>query len=141
MPKTSESRVLAVAIIGTFMVILDQTIMNVALPHIMAVFNETADRAQLVVSAYLMATAISTPAAAFLAQRFGIKKVYIYSQIGFLAGSALVRHSLGQQFAYRLPRDTGPGRGAAQPAGHDLSLIRQCRPRTAARPWAYSAYP
>ena len=89
MPKTSESRVLAVAIIGTFMVILDQTIMNVALPHIMAVFNETADRAQLVVSAYLMATAISTPAAAFLAQRFGIKKVYIYSQVGFLAGSLL----------------------------------------------------
>jgi len=89
MPKTSESRVLAVAIIGTFMVILDQTIMNVALPHIMAVFNETTDRAQLVVSAYLMATAISTPAAAFLAQRFGIKKVYLWSQAGFLAGSIL----------------------------------------------------
>ena len=89
MPKSSESRVLAVAIIGTFMVILDQTIMNVALPHIMAVFNETADRAQLVVSAYLMATAISTPAAAFLAQRFGIKKVYIFSQAGFLVGSIL----------------------------------------------------
>ncbi len=89
MPKTSESRVLAVAIIGTFMVILDQTIMNVALPHIMAVFNETTDRAQLVVSAYLMATAISTPAAAFLAQRFGIKKVYLWSQAGFLLGSVL----------------------------------------------------
>ena len=89
MPKTSESRVLAVAIIGTFMVILDQTIMNVALPHIMAVFNETADRAQLVVSAYLMATAISTPAAAFLAERFGMKKVYLFSQAGFLIGSVL----------------------------------------------------
>ena len=89
MPKTSETRVLAVAIIGTFMVILDQTIMNVALPHIMAVFNETADRAQLVVSAYLMATAISTPAAAFLAERFGIKKVYLWSQAGFLLGSIL----------------------------------------------------
>jgi len=89
MPKASESRVLAVAIIGTFMVVLDQTIMNVALPHIMAVFNETADRAQLVVSAYLMATAISTPAAAFLAQRFGIKKVYLFSQAGFLVGSIL----------------------------------------------------
>ena len=89
MPKTSESRVLAVAIIGTFMVILDQTIMNVALPHIMAVFNETADRAQLVVSAYLMATAISTPAAAFLAERFGMKKVYLFSQAGFLIGSIL----------------------------------------------------
>jgi EmrB/QacA subfamily drug resistance transporter len=89
MPRTSESRVLAVSIIGTFMVVLDQTIMNVALPHIMAVFNETTDRAQLVVSAYLMATAISTPAAAFLAQRFGIKKVYLWSQAGFLLGSIL----------------------------------------------------
>ena len=89
MPKISESKVLLVAIAGTFMVILDQTIMNVALPHIMAVFNETADRAQLVVSAYLMATAISTPAAAFLAERFGIKKVYIFSQVGFLVGSIL----------------------------------------------------
>ena len=89
MPKTSESRVLAVAIIGTFMVILDQTIMNVALPHIMAVFNETTDRAQLVVSAYLMATAISTPAAAFLSDRFGMKKVYILSQVVFLVGSIL----------------------------------------------------
>ena len=89
MPKTSESKVLLVAIAGTFMVILDQTIMNVALPHIIAVFNETTDRAQLVVSAYMMASAISTPAAAFLADRFGIKRVYIFSQVGFLAGSVL----------------------------------------------------
>ncbi|MCX6006582.1 MAG: DHA2 family efflux MFS transporter permease subunit, partial [Chloroflexi bacterium] len=78
-----------VSILGTFMVILDQTIMNVALPHIMAVFNETADRAQLVISAYMMASAISTPAAAFLCNRFGIKKIYLLSQAGFLLGSVL----------------------------------------------------
>jgi DHA2 family multidrug resistance protein len=89
MPKVSESKILAVAIFGTFMEILDQTVMNVALPHIMAVFNATADRAQLIVSAYLMASAISTPAAAFLSDRFGIKKVYLASQIGFLLGSVL----------------------------------------------------
>jgi MFS family permease len=58
MPTSSVSKVLMVAIAGTFMVALDQTIMNVALPHIIAVFNETTDRAQLVVSAYLMATAV-----------------------------------------------------------------------------------
>jgi len=89
MPKTSESKVLLVAIAGTFMVILDQTIMNVALPHIIAVFNETTDRAQLVVSAYLMASAITIPAAAFLAERYGIKRVYLFSQAGFLLGSIL----------------------------------------------------
>ena len=59
------------------MVILDQTVMNTALPHIMAIFNETTDRAQLIISAYLMATAITTPAAAFLIERFGIKRVYL----------------------------------------------------------------
>lgn len=89
MPKTSESRVLLVSIAGTFMVILDQTIMNTALPHIMAVFNETTDHAQLIISAYLMATAITTPAAAFLSERYGIKKVYLFSQAGFLMGSIL----------------------------------------------------
>jgi DHA2 family multidrug resistance protein len=71
------------------MEILDQTVMNVALPHIMAVFNVTADHAQLIVSAYLMASAFSTPAAAYLSNRFGIKKVYLASQIGFLLGSVL----------------------------------------------------
>ncbi|MHB8085061.1 MAG: DHA2 family efflux MFS transporter permease subunit [Dehalococcoidia bacterium] len=89
MPRTSESKVLLIAISGTFMVMLDQTIMNTALPHIIAVFNETADRAQLVISAYLMASAISTPTAAFLVERFGIKRIYLFAQAGFLFGSIL----------------------------------------------------
>lgn len=89
MSRIAEYKVLIVAIMGTFMVILDQTIMNIALPHIMAVFNETADRAQLVISAYMMATAITTPAAAFLCNKFGIKKIYLLSQVGFLLGSVL----------------------------------------------------
>ncbi len=89
MPRTGEYKILIVAISGTFMVILDQTIMNIALPHIMAVFNETADRAQLVISAYMMATAITTPSAAYLCSRFGIKKVFLISQAGFLLGSIL----------------------------------------------------
>lgn len=89
MPQNTEWKVLLVSIAGTFMVILDQTIMNIALPHIMAVFNETTDRAQLVISAYMMASAVTTPAAAFLCIRFGIKRVFILSQVGFLLGSVL----------------------------------------------------
>jgi DHA2 family multidrug resistance protein len=89
MPQTTEWKILLVAIAGTFMVILDQTIMNIALPHIMAVFNVPTNHAQLVISAYLMATAITTPAAAFLCTRFGTKRVYIFSQASFLLGSIL----------------------------------------------------
>jgi DHA2 family multidrug resistance protein len=82
-------KILLVTIVGTFMDILDQTIANVALPHIMTVFHETPDRAQLVISAYLLATAISAPAAAYLSTRFGIKRVYLIGQVGFLLGSIL----------------------------------------------------
>jgi EmrB/QacA subfamily drug resistance transporter len=89
MPETTQWKILLVAIVGTFMVILDQTIMNIALPHIIAVFNVPTNHAQLVISAYLMATAITTPAAAFLCSRFGTKRVYIFSQATFLLGSIL----------------------------------------------------
>lgn len=80
-------RVVLVGISGAFMVVMDQTIMNVALPRIIAVFNETTDRAQLIVSAYLMASAITIPAAAFLADRFGSKKMFLFSEGAFLVGS------------------------------------------------------
>jgi EmrB/QacA subfamily drug resistance transporter len=89
MPQTTEWKILLVAVAGTFMVILDQTIMNIALPHIIAIFNVPTDHAQLVISAYLMATAITTPMAAFLCNRFGTKRVYIFSQASFLFGSIL----------------------------------------------------
>jgi len=84
-----EIELLAVIVLGTFMYALDGTIMNIALPNIMAVFNETPDRAQLVVSAYTLASAIAMAASAFLVDRFGIKKVYIASLVGFLVGSML----------------------------------------------------
>ena len=89
MPSASQTKVILVAIIGTFMVILDSTIVNIALPHIIAVFNDTVDRAQLVISAYLMATGIGAPLAPFLSARFGMKRVYLLCQAGFLAGSVL----------------------------------------------------
>jgi len=89
MPESTEWKIVLVAVSGTFMVILDQTIMNIALPHIIAVFNVPTDHAQLVISAYLMATAITTPVAAYLCNRFGTKRVFILSQAGFLLGSIL----------------------------------------------------
>jgi EmrB/QacA subfamily drug resistance transporter len=84
-----EIEIMVVIILGTFMYALDGTIMNIALPNIMAVFNETPDRAQLVISAYTLASAITMAASAFLIDRFGIKKVYIISLVGFLVGSIL----------------------------------------------------
>jgi len=104
MPNKSIYKVVLVGISGAFMVVMDQTIMNVALPRIIAVFNETTDRAQLVVSAYMLASAITIPAAAFLAERFGSKRVFLISEIGFLAGSIFcgISWDLGSLIAFRV---------------------------------------
>ena len=84
-----EFKTITAVILGAFMYALDATIMNIALPNIMAVFSETPDRAQLVVSAYTLAAAIAMASAAFLIDRYGIKKIWVISLIGFLIGSVL----------------------------------------------------
>ena len=122
MPKVSESKILAVAIFGTFMEILDQTVMNVALPHIMAVFNATTDRAQLIVSAYLMASAISTPAAAFLSDRFGIKKSVPGQPDRVPSWFCIMRLIMGLRIFNRFQNTSGLIRRPAQPAFYDIHI-------------------
>jgi EmrB/QacA subfamily drug resistance transporter len=82
-------KIILVAIAGTFMMMIDATIVNIALPHILAVFNETLDKMQFVTSAYLMAMAVSAPLATYLMTKLGVKRIYIASLILFLAGSML----------------------------------------------------
>ncbi len=90
MPHLSYKwKVLLVAVLGTLMEMVDMTITNIALPRILTVFHENIDRVQLVTSTYLVATAITAPAAAFMARKYGVKRVYQLGQIGFLVGSML----------------------------------------------------
>jgi EmrB/QacA subfamily drug resistance transporter len=82
-------KIVLVAISGTFMMMIDATIVNIALPHILAVFNDTIDKMQFITSAYMMAMAVSAPLATYLMAKFGVKRIYIGSLISFLAGSML----------------------------------------------------
>jgi EmrB/QacA subfamily drug resistance transporter len=82
-------KIVLVAISGTFMMMIDATIVNIALPHILSVFNDTIDKMQFITSAYLMAMAISAPLATFIMTRFGVKRIYIASLVFFLVGSML----------------------------------------------------
>lgn len=53
--------VLANIMIGTFMAVLDSTIVNVSLPRIMAAFGITVDKAEWVINGYLLAFAVMLP--------------------------------------------------------------------------------
>lgn len=78
-----------VIILGVFMSILDQTIVNIAIPRLQTVFGADIHSVQWVLTAYILAQGVATPAAAFFADTLGIKRFYIFSLAAFTIGSAL----------------------------------------------------
>jgi EmrB/QacA subfamily drug resistance transporter len=76
-------------VLGTFMVILDTTVVNVALPTLGKVFASDLSLLQWVISAYLLAQAAVIPLAGWLSDRFGARRVYLVSLILFTLGSVL----------------------------------------------------
>jgi EmrB/QacA subfamily drug resistance transporter len=78
-----------VVILGVFMSILDQTIVNIAIPRLQTAFGADIHSVQWVLTAYILAQGVATPAAAFFSDRLGIKRFYIMSLVAFTAGSAL----------------------------------------------------
>src|SRR5216684_1155773 len=80
---------LVAIIIGTFMVILDTTVVNVALPTLGRVFATDISLLQWVIGAYMLAQAAVIPLSGWVSDRFGAKRVYLISLVLFTLGSAL----------------------------------------------------
>src|SRR5579859_1092144 len=78
-----------VTIIAVFMSILDQTIVNIAVPRLQSAFGADLHSVQWVLTAYILTLGIITPTAAFFSERFGIKRFYMASLAAFTVGSAL----------------------------------------------------
>jgi EmrB/QacA subfamily drug resistance transporter len=81
--------VTTVVVFGAFMTILDQTIVNIAIPHLQSAFGADLHNVQWVLTAYIMTQGIATPTTAFFADRLGAKGFYILALSLFTLGSAL----------------------------------------------------
>ena len=83
---------------------VDNTIANVALPHIQGSLSAAQDQIAWVLTSYIVAVAIMTPLTGWLAGRLGIKYVFLISVAGFTLASALCGSatSLTQLVVYRL---------------------------------------
>lgn len=81
--------VLLVVVFGSFMSILDQTVMNTALPRLQSAFGADLSTLQWVITAYTLVQGVVTPTTAFFASRLGIKRFYMISIALFTVGSAL----------------------------------------------------
>ncbi len=80
---------LIVVIVGSFMVMLDTTVVNIALPRIITVFQADVRSSQYVLTGYMLALAIIMPATGYLTDTFGTKRIYLLSMLFFTIGSAL----------------------------------------------------
>lgn len=78
-----------VLIFGLFMSILDQTVVGIAIPRLQNVFGADLHSVQWVSTVYLLTQGAITPVGPYLANRLGIKRVYITSLALFTIGSAM----------------------------------------------------
>jgi DHA2 family multidrug resistance protein len=76
-------------ILATLMQALDTTIANVALPYMQGSVSASQDEIDWVLTSYIVAAAIMTPPTGFLAGRFGLKRLFLVSVVGFTVASML----------------------------------------------------
>jgi EmrB/QacA subfamily drug resistance transporter len=117
---------LAVTCIGLFMVLLDMTIVNVALPTIQSDLKASLADLQWVVDAYTLPFAALLLTAGTLGDRYGRKRVFLVGLVAFTLGSALCGFapSLEWLIAGRVLQGAG---GAALSPG-SLSLLAAAFP-------------
>src|SRR5436305_6875317 len=90
--------------LAAMMQALDATIANVALPYMQGSLSATPEQANWVLTSYIVAAAIATPATGVLENRVGRRKLFIAAVIGFVATSMLcgAARSLDQMILFRL---------------------------------------
>lgn len=96
--------VMVCAMAGMFMQTLDQTIANVALPHMQGSLAASRDQITWVLTSYIVAAAIMTAPIGWLSSRFGKRMVGVVSIAGFTLASALcgAAQNLEQIIAFRI---------------------------------------
>src|SRR3954470_2491975 len=85
-----EHGVLTVSIMmAVLLQVLDTTIANVALPHMMASMSATQETINWVLTSYIVASAIAIPITGWLADRVGRKRLFVWSVIAFTVASVM----------------------------------------------------
>jgi len=101
---TTRLFITASVIAATLMYSLDTTIANVALPHIQGSVSASRDQITWVLTAYIVASAITIPLTGWIAGRFGRKRLMLVSILGFTVASGLcgIATNLGEIVGFRL---------------------------------------
>ena len=101
--------VINLLLVSAFVVNLNETIMNVAIPSIRDAFQVTPSDAQWLATAFLLTMAVVIPVTGFLLQRLSTRAVYILAMSLFSTGTALAifAPNLGLLIACRVIQASG----------------------------------
>jgi MFS transporter, DHA2 family, lincomycin resistance protein len=81
--------VIGLLLISTFVVILNETIMGVALPKLIIALQVPASSAQWLTTAFMLTMAVVIPITGFLIQRFSTRAIFIAAMTLFSAGTLI----------------------------------------------------
>lgn len=84
-----RGKIVFAMMLGGFVAILNQTLLNVAIPHIMNDLNVTANTVQWLSTGYMLVNGILVPVTAFMISKWGTRKMLITAVSLFTAGSVL----------------------------------------------------
>lgn len=114
MPRRQIDQKVAVSVVfvaAMFMTIMDITIVNVAVPSIGRQFHESTASLDSIAIGFLVSLAVFIPAAGWLGDRFGMKRILLIALFIFTAFSALcgLAGSLSQLVLFRVAQGVGGG--------------------------------
>jgi len=125
--------------LATLMQALDTTIANVALPYMQGSLSATSDEINWVLTSYIVAAAIITPATGWLEARFGRKPLFLTSVISFIVTSMLCGAAVSLAQDRGVPPAAGRVRRAASAAVPIGCCWTPILPNSRARRWRCSA--
>jgi EmrB/QacA subfamily drug resistance transporter len=122
-PEVTKKLLPIILATSIFMQMLDSTILNTSLPAIAKDLKESPLNMQNAIISYVLTLAVFMPVSGFLSDKFGTKKVFIFSLILFSAGSLFcsLSQNLTELVVARMIQ--GLGGSLMTPVGK-LALIR-----------------
>jgi len=121
-PSVNPWTVAASVMLATFMVVLDSSVANVALPHIAGSLSASTDESTWVLTSYLVANAIMLPAAGWIARRIGRKRLLMISILVFTGASLLCGVAIDMPMLIMARVLQGLGGGGMQPLAQSILL-------------------
>ncbi len=121
-PQVNPWMVAVSVMLATFMVVLDSSIANVALPHIAGSLSASTDESTWVLTSYLVSNGIMLPASGWLARRIGRKRLLMLSILAYTGASMLCGIAVNMPMLILARILQGAGGGGMQPLAQAILL-------------------